>query len=403
MADQSVISVIIEVQIGGVPVPTHGWSVHGTSKGHGGSATLETNTVALAQKNIDLVNMAIAAGAAGLPVDIFVTMQSTRYHVFGGQYVSPTFDYDTGDISISCRDWASVLQDKRSVFNTQNKPLNAVWSDVAGAYGLSPDVQADSSDNPDIGTIYGSQDTAWGPMPQTPWALVQKLARNNGYEAYVSPDKKLVLALPGTGSTLKLAYQMNPLPAGAVPCDKLKFSHNALRNSNFAVRVSSYHPQLAQVTQGDATAGKPGKQRYLYHKDGMTAAQAQQKANSIATDIAKKGIAMSCEIDFLPTLLPMQAVSIDGPTIHSVFRSQPYSIAAYSHRFKMSHGEGVSTLDTSLSCELAVNTKSGASTAGSSSGGATTGTPGTVAPAYAGVAKPDVGDGADTSDGEEEL
>ena len=346
------IEVTIDVQIAGTSVPMHGWTVNGTSQGHGGSADIISHMPALAAAGIDLVAMAVNAGSTGLPVDIFVTMFNQTYHLFGGQYVNPTFDYDTGDVTVHCRDWTSVLMDRRNVVNTNNRSLKDVWGQIAGVYGLSPNVEALADDDPDIGTIYGSPDTAWQPVPQTPWALIRKLARNNGYEAYVGPDKALVLTSPGLGNALQLCYQMNPIPNGFIPCRALKFTHNALRNGNFKVKTRSYDPHAAQITEGDASFGDGGGVPYQFHHDGLTASQVQQKADAIAADIGKREFTMSCEIDFLPSIVAGMPVSIDGPTINPILRAQAYSVGAYKHRLMMPSGERAqATLVTTITHE----------------------------------------------------
>lgn len=373
----------VACQVGGLPFPLTAYTVDSGVKGSGGHCNIWTTPEALAAGKVDLLALSEQAPQS-LPVDIFLTIGSDRYHLFGGEYVKAQWNYDLGEIEIHCRDWTSVLMDEKRVLTkgsgveTQNQTLDQMVTSVAKDYGLKPKITVSSNGNPVLGAQFGSSDRTYWTQPQTAWSTLTRLARENGYEVHVTPDKELVFNTAGEGDTIQLCYGVSPpIPNGVIPCWGLQIEHNPKRNKSFQVKVKSYDPTTAQLTSGEsvvvgddidgngetinagAWSGSKAQQVddalgsttgagtsrvgkipvYSFRTDGLTADQAQARADAIAGDIAKRQFILSASVLSAPTIQGGQILRISGPTIHPVFAANPFFVDSFTHTMKMTEGK----------------------------------------------------------------
>lgn len=381
-------------------------SAHVTSGSYGsiGHAVLCTNQGLLTSSGISLFDIASSASGS-VEIDLDVTLEGddqSPQRIFSGELVDTHWRYDLDEVEIHARDWAGLLVDQKRILAklanqivkalaplrpgqtltssgvaTQNQTVGNIVTAIANEFGLTPVLNL-SNGNPTYGSIYGSSDTVFTSMPQSLWSVLCQLARDTGYDVYVTPKKELVFGEPGAGlSTLKLSYNTNPVPDGAVPCRKLEVEHHPRRNATFRVIVLGYDPARAQTVIGRANvvgsglAGQAGLRPgvtsgssaavtdkalaalgkhanvsevplYTFHIDGITAAQAQQKAEAIATDISKRELIMNAEFDIYPGITPTQPVSVSGSVDDFVSGNQFY-VNSYTHTFRMPRGGGRDT------------------------------------------------------------
>ncbi len=369
----------VQCQVKGQNFPAFAYTIHSGAYGSGGSCDIHTSIEALQQAGVNLIGLAEDAPDS-LPVDIFVTTDQVRAHLFGGEYVKAQWNYDTASVMIHCRDWTGVLMDEKKVLTkaggveTQNQTIGQIVTSIAKEYGLTPvlHLQSGASGKSIQGTQFGSTDRTYMPRAQSAWATLTQLAKANGYEVHTTPDKELVFGEPGAGlPTITLAYQFAPpIPAASFPIKDLKVEHNPRRNKSFKVLVQSYDPAAAQVTKGQAavigkniaTAGgqtvnsgqwgggdanaisgslKAGKKKvptYTFRVDGLTADQAQAKADAIATDIAKRELIIEATSDGIPGIQLMQKLKLTGPTIEGEFAAHDYWVNGFTHSLMMSTG-----------------------------------------------------------------
>jgi hypothetical protein len=269
-----------------------------------------------------------------------------------------------------------------------NQPLSSLVTAIANQFGLTPDLrlsQASGSD-PEIGTIFGAGgDTILTTVPQSLWGVLMRLARDTGNEVYTTPDKHLVFGVPGAGlEPLTFCWKQNPPQGDALPLLDLNIEHNPRRNLTFRVLVLSYNPTTRQTVKGQAyvigsdraTAGggmvragawsganassiqsaigtgaaskKNAIPLYTFHVDGLTQAQANFRAQSIAADISKRELIVQGAADIIPGIAPSQPARLDGD-IDDGFLSHQYYVTSYSHTFSMPQGGGgKAELDTSF-------------------------------------------------------
>jgi len=395
----------LSVIIGGVEIPISSGNVAGASHGHTGHASLTTSIAALTAQNIDLIEIAQDAPTI-LPVDVYLVKDGATAHLFGGEYIKANFAYRADTVTIHARDWSGLLVDQKRVLtnilggntgalapgeqpgsgiSTTNQTISQLVTAIANQFGLTPDLRLSNSpgSNPQVGTIFGnSNDTVLTAVPQSLWGILLRLARDTGNEVYTTPEKRLVFGEPGAGLTpLALGWKMNPVPDGTLPLLDLNIEHNPRRNLTFRVLVLSYDPTVGQPTKGQAyvigsdmttssgatvhagawngaaaaqiqgAVGKGSASKknaiplYTFHIDGLTAAQANLRAQSIATDIAKRELIVRADMDILPGVEPSQAARLDG-AINAGFLAHSYYVTSFSHMFKM--GKNTAKLDTSL-------------------------------------------------------
>lgn len=395
--------------IGGQQVPTNSFTVTGGSYGSVGSLVSGTSMPALAAAGVDLVALSIA-NPGSLPVDLFVTLQDGSVnHLFSGEYLTGDFDYNMDSVTVHARDWAGPLVDQKraltalvkgdssapapdennSGVSTQNQKLSAIVTQIANQFSLTPDLRVNdniSNADADYGAIFGdTTDTILTATPQSLWGILTRLARQSGNVVYVNAEKHLVFGEAGAGlDVLNLSWRLtgNALAASALmnPLLKLSITHNPRRNLTFRVLVKSYDPTLGQLTSGQsfvigsnyspdgtttihagawggaeasqisASLGSNKKNAipvYTFHVDGLTASQAQSRAEAIANDIAKRELIINGSCDLIPGMAPGQQATLRG-LVNAEFAAHTYFVTAYHHKFSIgSKGKGPSgELDT---------------------------------------------------------
>lgn len=404
------------VTIGGYTVPFDKFSMTGGAYGTVGHVTITTSYTILQQANLDL--FALTSGSPGfIEVDIAVqqtpltrpsvggfgggapvaTSSSSTTRIFGGEYLRTDWDLDTDAVTIHARDWAGVLVDQKRILtkigkaveqvlaplapgrvtvagiSNENQKISNIIQSICTEFGFTPVLNLSSSGlNPTVGTLYGSADQSFITIPQSLWTIINQLARDTGYDVYVTPTKQLVFGEPGVGlDTIQLAWNVSP-GQGQLPCRNLTIEHHPRRNSTFRVLVISYDPTKAQTTLGRATyignayAGQHGLTAglnvgqaavtadanilalqkggssigstqiplYAFNLDGLDASQANLKAQSIATDIAKRELIIHTVVDGLPSILPTQMIQLSGD-MPAEFSQPTYYVSGYEQTFTL--------------------------------------------------------------------
>ena len=80
-------SIDVVAMIGGQPFPLTRFTASGASHGNVGHAQIATSLTALAAAGVDPVTLSVES-PNDLPVDIYVSEDGARQHIFGGEFVS---------------------------------------------------------------------------------------------------------------------------------------------------------------------------------------------------------------------------------------------------------------------------------------------------------------------------
>lgn len=378
--------------IGDSQMPTDSFTVTGGAYGSTGSLVSTTSIAAMEQAGANIVQASIASPGS-LPVDLYISEDGApEEHLFSGEYLTGDFNYRADLITIHARDWSGPLVDQKRALtnlisgssaalapeekpvgiNTQNQTISKLVTQIANQFSLTPDLRLNSNisnGDADFGAVFGdTTDTILTTTPQTPWGILTKLAKQTGNIVYVTPEKHLVFGEAGAGLD-KLTFTWRQT-AGGLPLLDLRITHNPRRNLTFRVLVKSYDPTLQQLTSGQAYVigtnystdsgstvhagswgganasqissavgtgkgtGKNAIPVYTYHVDGLTASQAQTRAESIAADIAKRELVAEAEADLVTGMAPGQIVMLTGQ-IDQEFAAHTYYVTAFSHVFKI--------------------------------------------------------------------
>lgn len=394
--------VIPRLMIGGQQVPTSDFTVTGGAYGSTGSLVSSTSFPALAAAGVDLVALSIA-NPGSLPVDLYITLATGRnVHLFSGEYLTGDFNYNADSVTVHARDWSGPLVDQKraltslvkaskaapapeenpSGVSTQNQKLSQIVTQIAEQFSLTPDIRLNanvSNADADYGSIFGdTTDTILTTVPQSLWGVLTRMARQSGNIVYVTPEKHLVFGEAGAGlAPLLFTWRMT---SGGLPLLTLRFTHNPRRNLTFQVLVKSYDPTAQQLTNGQAfvigsdyspdgtdtvhagawggaaasqissSLGSSKKKAipiYTYHVDGLTASQAQSRAEAIANDIAKRELIVEGTGDLVPDMAPGQQVRVRGK-INAEFAAHTYYVTAFHHRFRIGREGPSGQLETSF-------------------------------------------------------
>ena len=384
--------------INGKTLPMEQFRVTGGVFGSVGHLTATSSLSALAALKIDVYTMAAEATA---PLETYLTVQKETgkpVRLFGGEFMNATWDYDNDKIEIHARDWAGQLVDQKRVLtsiskqiikllaplapgqnpNSQgvsniNQSLTQIVTAIAQEVSMTPvlNLTGGVPGNTQIGALYGSGDHALIQVQQNLWQILNHIARDTGYEVYVTPNKQLVFGQGGVGiDPIKLTWKVGTVPQGSYACKSLHIQHHPRRNATFRVLVFSYDPGKGQQTTGHATvvgsnlggsAGlKPGiwlgadalaadkklasvqkggvtvsqVPLYSFRFDGLTQDQATQKAQTIAIDISKRELIMNCVIAGLPEITPTGKINISG-AVDPNFASNDFYVNGFEHQFSM--------------------------------------------------------------------
>lgn len=393
-------SVDVVAMIGGQPFPLTRFTTSGASHGNVGHAEITTSLVALDAAGVDPVALSVNA-PNDLPVDIYVTEDGERRHIFGGEFVSGAYSYGSDMAVLHARDWAGPLVDQKRVLtslvggstgalapdessdssgvSSDNQKLSQIVTSIAKQFSLTADLRLaqGAEADPQVGALFGdTTNLVLSPTPQPLWGILTRLARLSGNVVYATPDKHLVFGAPGAGlETLAFTWRLNPRPPGTFPLLSLALDHNPRRNQTFRVMVLSYDPTTQQTTQGQAyviggdystdqggkvhagawsgqqasaiqaaigtgkQSGKNAIQLYTFHVDGLTQSQANQRAQAIASDIARREIVAKLASNGIPEIQPSQPATLAGE-IADEFAAHTYYVTGFSHHFSMGLGEG---------------------------------------------------------------
>src|ERR1700756_1152179 len=168
-----------QVTVGGTVVPAYRADATGSAYGSVGSAHITTSIAALDANGIDLY--ALTSGSGQTEVDISVAVGSGAVtRIFGGEYLTTSWDMDADTAVLHARSWAGALADQKRILtkigsavsgaltplapgqisaagiSNLNQTVGMIVSAIATEYGFTPVLNLSGANNPTIGTLYGS-------------------------------------------------------------------------------------------------------------------------------------------------------------------------------------------------------------------------------------------------------
>jgi phage protein D len=361
------------ITISGSGLDILSWDVEHGSDGSIGTFSGESSIAALRADGINLVQLARAA-ADGAPLNVYAGFDGDYQTVFNGILEKCEWDWGADQVHIEGRDMAAVLTDSKNVptgINYKNQTISQIVTQICAQFNLPCQVsQTAQKAGPQM---WG--ENSYNPHPQSYWSILQDLAGYVGYELFYSPDGFLYFGPPQAANSFNFAWMQQASANPQFPLLKLKTHYDPRNNSDFTVKVVSYHPQFAQHVSATATPTKlnpsgstkkqksssvgtsagntgpnkstlgipvspNGKPVLIFRRDGLTAQAAQTRAQAIADDIAKRQIIQDGELWGLNTLRVHSNINIQcgSGTDLMGFESITYQVAKVSHRFSVPDG-----------------------------------------------------------------
>lgn len=370
------------VAIGNKELPVLNWRVSLGSYGSLATAEATTSLALLEAAGIDIMKEEEKSG--GVSFDIYVGYDGNFDHIFGGVFDKSEFAMHDDKVSFQARDHGAVLADtKQSIGKIDYK--NKKITEIVKQFAEEHDLEADIKENDAKAGHEAWDENTLIPKPQPRWSLIQKMALKLGWEAKISPDKKLYFGPPGGGSSKEVKVHWAPSEDDKAdnPLKTLDIIYSPRRNKSFEVRVYSYHPHKAEATKGISSddsaylksigvnyssgggkkkkksgtalgtstgrtvknyggqsSAKPSKKPVInVHMDGLSAEQCTQKAEAIADDLAKRQVVINCSSQGIPKLQVHSKVKlVQGQKFLFGFDKKEYVVTSVNHSFTASQG-----------------------------------------------------------------
>jgi len=366
-------------------VPCKGWNITGGAFGSVGTVRLTTTCEMLDAAGVDLVGLVDASKI--IPIDVFIDIDGKKTQIFGGFYDDNDGEWPQEEITLNGRDWAGLLMDKKSCIAGETKTVERIVTELCQFSGITPQITGNADVKP--GTdLNGANILTMG--PQEHWSVIQKLAQFLGYEVTVLPQKILVFGPPDLNPPQRtFHYKADPgSKPDLIKLLKLHTKNNNRRNKTFRVVVTSwdqqrvarstgqavvlgddvsntglgkstYNPSTGQIqtsisTGGSIPAGIYGgssgpivsntiddklkdKPIFRFNRSGLSPAQAQKEADSIAQDLAKREFVITGVISGMPEIKAHDRLTIEDHEkgLLKPFASRGYSIVGFEHSFSM--------------------------------------------------------------------
>jgi phage protein D len=288
------------------------------------------------------VELPISALPSGYGADWFASQAKIDIQVFAGFPSDPT-TYTTTDltsliygrvddmdvdwsarlITITGRDLTGQMIDTKTSEQYLNKTSSQVAAILAAKYGLTPVITATTRK---IGA-YFQLDHVRSHEERTEWDLLNWLAREEGFVAYVQ-GQELHFEPRGSGtSSFTLTYTPPPADGGPISANatKITTSHSLTLAKDIKVEVSSWHGKQQRrftatatgtkarnkVTKGSNSSSTP-TQVYSYTYPNLDQAGAQAKANQLLAELSQHEFKLSFEGPADVALMPSGKIQLQG-------------------------------------------------------------------------------------------
>lgn len=371
--------------IDGHVIPVVSMSASASTQANLGQLQAEASLALLQEEQLEIVRLAQSMQGE-LPIDGYMGYEDSLVHVFGG--VLDGCRYTSGFVfQITAIDHAAVFTDgKESIAKIEykNQTVSQIIEQMAGAFDFIPKIE-DCDARPGVEMF---DESHFIPHSQDWWSIIQKLARDNGRVAYVTPDKELVFEKPNSKNTHTVVFGAGPGSNVENPILDWDFAYSPRRNQDFDVRVVSYHPQHAQLVEGYSdlpdsvvakmskkgknkgfavqvgksgighkrslkSSSKPSKRPVMnFNAEGLTPEAATARAEAIARDIAKRNRIIELTIEGNLTMWPNDKVSLVEDQIDAMGYAGEYTITERTHSWSMPQGSSGSGSTSGLTTKL---------------------------------------------------
>lgn len=244
-----------------------------------------------------------------------------------------------GSVSIKGRDLTARLIDKKTQESFSNQTSSEIATTLAGRRGLNPVVTATSTlvnrfYAVDHETVTHDQFS----RVSTEWDLLTYLAREEGYDVFVSGKDLHFQPSPSLSQDpfiVRFDHVTRTLNATS-----LTLSRSLTLAKDVQVVVRSWRSREGRPFQRGSpkgsTTGAPSSkvQRYIYTRPNLTEDQAQKMADTLREQITRHERTGQIECPMELTLSPRDIVRLEG--VGTGWEAQPYYVASVNRGISMS-------------------------------------------------------------------
>lgn len=281
--------------INGHKIPILTWTCNLT--GYGNLNTFEVTTSIKQLKTLGYDIFADASKNPTLECQIILidNTEGSSQIVFDGIVDRVEGLWEDDLLEINGRDFSAVLRDKtQSLDNYVNQPISAIVQDIAQQSGLQSFVQSTDQIAGIKASTFQGEEWSYSTSPQSLWNIVQQLADEVGYIAYVDQHKVLHFLPEGQGPSTHQYYWRPKIGANVKTLSILK---QARRCENFTLHLHGYDRDGKETIVTDYVQGT-GQGLFLSRRrPDVNAQNIDQVAKSIAESIARRNVVVKMVVE----------------------------------------------------------------------------------------------------------
>ena len=287
---------VTNIRLPGITVPVLSWQCHLTS--YGNLCTFEARTSIQQFKKFGYNIFEVQQSDFELECQIILIDNTggTSQIVFDGIVDTVEGTWEDDIIEISGRDYSAVLRDKDDTLDKYiNQTVSQVVQGIATDNNILTSIDATSQIAGIRASTFQGEDWSMSTSPRPTWHIIQQLADEVGYVAYMDQHKVLHFEAPGKGQTH--AYYWRPDNTVENPIMTLSMTQQSRRCSNFTLRVHGYDVNGKQTIFVDVVRGSGNGHFYHKSRQDLTAANAKEIADNLADEILRKNLVIKLVVE----------------------------------------------------------------------------------------------------------
>jgi len=290
-----------QVRLNGTTIPVLSWKCHLTSYGNLCTFEVTTSIKKLKSINYEIYKEQQANPIFECQIIILDSTQGSSQIIFDGIVDTVEGTWESDEIEIAGRDYSAVLRDK---IETLDAYLNLTVSEVVQKIADNNQLLSLIQISPVMAGIKAStfqgEDWAISTAPRPVWHIIQQLADEAGYVAFIDQHKTLHFEDPGSGKTAH-TYYWRPTSSSPditnIPIMKLSMLQQSRRCNNFTLRIHGYDRDGKETVIYEDKVGDGTGMFKSQNRPDINAQNAKQIWTSIADEIQRKNLVVKMIVD----------------------------------------------------------------------------------------------------------
>lgn len=300
MTVQRVRQLQTQVLIGGITLPVISWTCHLTSYGNLCTFEATTSIKGLRNEGYEIYQKQQANSTLECKIVLIDNTEGSSQVVFDGIVDQVEGIWEQDILEITGRDFSAILRDKTETLDQYvNQTVSQVVTGIAQANNLTPNVQATSQIAGVRVSTFQGENWAFSSSPKPTWHIIQQLADEVGYLAFVDQNKVLNFQAPGMGKSQHQFFwkPTNQYEITKAPILKLAVTQQSRRCSNFTLVLHGYDHDGKQTIFYKAKPRGDGSTIINRSRGDLNSQNYQQVAENLADEIERKNAVVKLLVD----------------------------------------------------------------------------------------------------------